>query len=164
MIKKLLALSVVFFAGCASLAPSVPEGYTGPLATLADTPRPETTSKGQIFALLEIDGAAVDNSFQASHRASANQGPTLRMVPFERKLPAHAMKVRIRGSHITGMPIHEIASRAVGKFYEVEGVVDFVPVADARYAVVGKLDKEGSSVWIEDAATHQPVTDKVVAK
>ena len=74
------------------------------------------------------------------------------------------MKVKLRGSHATGMPIHEIASRAMGTFFEVEGVVDFTPQADKRYRVVGTLSKADSAVWIEDEANHQPVTAKVSAQ
>lgn len=85
----------------------------------------------------------------------------IRLEVTERLIPAQAMKVKLRGGHATAMPIHEFASRAMGTFFEVEGVVDFAPQADKRYRVVGTLSKADSAVWIEDEVTRQPVTAKV---
>ncbi len=71
------------------------------------------------------------------------------------------MKVKLRGSHATAAPIHAIFSQASGSFYSVEGVTDFTPVPGGNYVVKGELNKDGSSVWIEDVGTHRPVTQKV---
>ena len=42
----------------------------------------------------------------------------------------------------------------------VEGSIEFVPAADARYVVRGEIGPEGSVVWLEDGATHAVVTRK----
>lgn len=44
----------------------------------------------------------------------------------------------------------------------VDGKVDFVPAAGAQYVVRGQISASGSTVWIEDAATHQVVDRKFV--
>lgn len=157
--------SMVLLAGCANYKP-VPDNYTGSVATVADTGMRESrsTSKAQIFSMIAVDGQAIDNAFTDSRAASANQGPTITLRLTERRIPVRTMKVTLKASHATGAPIHEFASRAAGTFFSVEGVVDFSPRADTRYVVKGVLakGKGESSVWIEDAVTHEVVTDKVI--
>jgi len=45
----------------------------------------------------------------------------------------------------------------------VEGSVDFVPAANARYVVRGEITPEGSSVWLEDDASHEVIVRKFMA-
>jgi hypothetical protein len=45
-----------------------------------------------------------------------------------------------------------------GTFWSVEAELDFTPEADKVYVVKGKLEKDASTVWIEDAVSGQPVT------
>lgn len=160
MKKLLVTIAIATLAGCASYKP-IPDNYTGPIATVADSGKSEDSTKAQIFALTEIDGHSISDSFLTSQRASYGQGASLRLELTERQVPARPMKVKIRGSHATGAPIHEMASRALGTFFEVEGVVEFTPQADKRYKVVGTLSKSKSAVWIEDEATEQAVTPKI---
>ncbi|MGC4060725.1 MAG: hypothetical protein QM749_07720 [Aquabacterium sp.] len=160
MKNLLTSLAIVTLAGCATYKP-IPENYAGPIATVIDSGKYEDSTKAQIFAITEIDGHSIRDSFSTSHQASYGQGATLRLELTERQVPARVMKVKIRGSHATGAPIQELASKAIGTFFEVEGVVEFNPQADKRYIVVGVLSKQDSAVWIEDEATHQPVTPKV---
>jgi hypothetical protein len=161
--RTALLILTLTLAGCAAYNP-VPKDYTGPLASIADSGWPEDFSKAQIFAAVEIDGHFIEDSFELSRRASHGQGPVLRLMLASRQIPAQPLKVRIRGSHATGMPIHEFASRALGTFFEVEGVVEFRPQPNGSYRVAGSLAKEGSRVWIEDAATSLPVTEKIADK
>lgn len=161
--KILLFLAVATLAGCATYKP-VPDNYAGAIANLADSGKPESASKAQIFSAMEIDGHAIKDSFSTSRQASTGHGDLLRLSMAERQVPAHPMKVKIRGSHATGAPIHELLSRARGTFFEVEGVVDFNPQPDGQYKVVGALSKTDSTVWIEDESTHQPVTEKVSSR
>lgn len=163
LLSALLLATLFSITGCASYKP-IPQNYTGPIATVSDSGMAEDGSKAQIFALSAIDGHSIQDSFLTTRQASYGKGATIRMEVTERLIPAQAMKVKLRGSHITGMPIHEFASRAMGTFFEVEGVVDFTPQADKRYRVVGTLSKSDSSVWIEDELTRQPVTSKVSAQ
>jgi hypothetical protein len=45
----------------------------------------------------------------------------------------------------------------------VEGSVEFTPVPNARYVVRGRIDAQGSSVWLEDDATHATIGQKFTA-
>ncbi len=150
-------------ASCATYKP-VPEGYTGPVAVISDSGFAESGSKAQIFALVEVDGNSIDNSFAASARASQGQGFALTTRYVSRPIPAAPMKVKLKGSHTTAAPIQAIFSQAAGSFFSVEGVTDFTPASGGRYVVKGELSKDQSSVWIEDAATNRPVTEKVMSK
>lgn len=160
--RTFLLCTAVLFAACATYEP-VPKDHQGPTASVRDTGFSEDRTKAQMFALLEVDGNGVRNAFGASASASDGQGAALTTVYPERKVPVRPMKVRLRGSHATGAPIHAIASQIAGTFFTVDGTVDFTPKADGRYAVKGTLTKERSSVWIEDVETGQPVT-AVVSK
>lgn len=160
MKKVLLACSVLVLASCATYKP-IPDNYKGPIATVADSGEPESASKGRVFALTKIDGNPVMDSFEATRQRSYGRGALVTLEITERQMPARPMQVTLRGAHVTGAPIHELASRAMGTFFEVEGVVEFKPEADKRYKVVGKLSKDLSEVWIADESTNQPVTAKV---
>jgi hypothetical protein len=47
--------------------------------------------------------------------------------------------------------------------HRVEGSVEFVPAAGGPYVVRGDIGPEGSSVWLEDDATHAVVGRRFVA-
>jgi hypothetical protein len=164
VIRKILSIAAIataaIVAGCANYDP-IPKGYTGPTAQVVDTATQEDSHKAQIFAVLEIDGHPVNNAFIETEKASHNKGLTLLARSWGRSVPVKPMQLKIRASHTTGAPIHEIFSRAAGTFYSVEGVVDFTPVEAHDYIVKGNLAKDGSAVWIEDMATGEAVTKKV---
>lgn len=155
-----LAITVLALTGCASFEP-VPAGYSGPTASVRDTGFSEDGTKAQIFALVEIDGNRTPNAFGASANASHGRGAALTTVFTARVVQAKPMKVTLRGSHTTGMPIHAMASQLAGTFFSVEGTVDFAPKPGGRYVVKGELKKEKSAVWIEDEATGETATAKV---
>jgi hypothetical protein len=157
-----LVVCAALLVGCATYQP-VPKDYTGPTAAVRDTGFSEDGTKAQMFALMEVDGNRIANAFGASANASYGRGASLTTVYPERQVQVRAMKVRLQGSHATGAPIHAMASQLAGTFFSVDGVVDFTPKPNGRYAVKGELKKDKSSVWIEDIETGQPVT-AIVAK
>ncbi|MES2840666.1 MAG: hypothetical protein V4794_10335 [Pseudomonadota bacterium] len=159
----LAALLAVTLVGCAAYQP-IPPGYVGPVATVSDSGFAEDGTKAQLFVLAEVDGNGIPNSFGASAGASYGKGFALTTRVVDRQVPAKPMKVKLRASHTTGAPIQAMFSQAAGTFFSVDGVVDFTPKADGKYVVKGELKKEGSSVWIEDANTNQPVTEKILKK
>lgn len=163
MKKTAAILLLLLLASCATYKP-VPEGYSGPTAYITDSGRAEDGRKAQIFALTDIDGNRIMNSFWASTNASQGQGFALTVVISNRQVPAKPMKVTLKGSHATAAPIHAMASQMAGTFFSVEGTVDFSPQPDGKYAVRGELKKDASAVWIEDVATGQPVTEKIVGR
>jgi hypothetical protein len=164
--KKCLAalFAAATLASCATYQP-VPEGYAGPTANVRDTGGyVDGWTKGQAFSVTEVDGQTIMNSFWASDKASKGQGFNLSLELQERRLPIRPMKVTLRGSHITGAPIHAMAAKAAGTYFSVEGVVSFMPQADMQYLVKGELKRGESAVWIEERDTGKVVTEKVVER
>jgi hypothetical protein len=162
LLRLPIALAALL-AGCAT-APSVPEGYSGPRATLQDTGTYEDGSKAIVFIALEIDGRSIQNTVRASQSASYGKGFALTLRHISRDIPARPLTVKLRGTHVTAAPIHEIASRVAGTFFSVEGDVSFSPEDGKLYYVTGELTKAKSCVWIEDRATNAAVVNKVCTK
>lgn len=150
-------------AACQGFQP-VPEGFTGPVAVITDSGERVSGSKAALFVVQQVDGNAIDDSFGASAGASRNQGFALNMVVVNRKVPVRPMKLRLHGGYATGAPIQGIFDQLTGSDLSVDGVVDFTPVAGGSYIVMGTLAKDGSSIWIQDQATGQPVTPKITGK
>jgi hypothetical protein len=160
--KKLLA-SLAFtllLTGCATVSKPVPDGYTGPVVSLADTGVREDGSKGRFFAAVEIDGSPIQNALRESRMASSGQGFSLTTLYTTRDIPVRPMKVKLIATHQTAAPIQEIAGRVAGTFFSIDGTVAFSPTAGRRYEVTGELKKEKSCVWIADAESKAPVTEK----
>ncbi|MBV8503444.1 MAG: hypothetical protein JO006_17215 [Paucibacter sp.] len=159
MIRRFLILCLsIAVAGCATYAPSVPAGYTGPRAQLDDSAQTQSGSRADFFVVEQLDGAGVDNSLNETVRR--NQGRGMSMTPYFISRPLIAekpIKVSIRGRTHYAAPIQELT----GTVYQVKGIVEFTPKANGRYAVVGELSESKSAVWIEDAETHQMVGQKV---
>ena len=165
MMRRLsCAVAILALAACTTLHEPVPDGFKGPTAELSDTVVSDDDTKAQFFVVLEIDGKPVSDSIYETRKAGDGTGLLLTIREVSRAVPVALMKVRLVGRHETATASQAIASRIAGSYFAVEGVVDFTPVAGARYVVKGELAKDGSSVWIEDAATKKPVTDKVRSK
>lgn len=150
-----------------ALAPGGSLNYavtTQAVATIADSWNSEGSKKAQLFMVTEVDGQAIQNSDTESSSLSKGAGARLYVAITTRDVPAKPLKLKLVATHTTGAPIHGLFSQAAGTFYSVSGVVDFTPMADGKYVVKGVLKKDGSSVWIEDAATGQVVTEKIVER
>ena len=159
------ALALLLIAGCAHQAyQPVASDSTEPSASVADTVNWVNTKRAQTFIVQSVDGHRIANSMDAGQAASRNHGAALTVPKVERQLPLRAMQLTLEGRDIAAMPIVELLGSISGRYHSVEGVVQFTPMADHRYAVVGTLGKESSSIWIEDIETHAPVTEKVTSK
>lgn len=162
MIRRFAILCLALLAaGCATYSPSVPEGYTGPRAQLDDAITTSGNSKSDFFVVEQIDGASVDNSLYETRRK--NQGRGMNMTPYVISRPLVAgkpIKVLVRGRTDYAMPIQALT----GTVFQVKGLVEFTPQANARYIVRGTLGDNYSAVWIEEAESKQPVGQKVEVK
>ena len=158
------AFAAVSLAGCATPYQPIPEGYSGPRANIADTVMIRSSSVANVFAIVQVDGNDIANAFRASEGASRGRGFALTALIAKRDLPAKPMRLTLLGHPITGAPIQAMAMQLGGTYYEVGGTIDFTPQSGVFYIVRGELKKEGSSIWIEDTATGQPVTEKILTK
>ncbi len=157
-------LVILALHGCAARYTPVSEGYTGPTAEVADSARPGSGMKSEIFAMTKVDDHEIQNSFDVSgpERSGWRTALTTRVVA--RPVPATPMKVKLVGSHIHIDNMRAILGDIAGTSFSVNGTVDFTPAPGGKYLVKGELKKGASSVWIEDRATGLPVTEKIVEK
>jgi hypothetical protein len=76
-LKTLVAtVALILIAGCASYKP-VPDGYAGPVASVADSGGLDAGQKAQLYVLSEVDGHKISESFSASQQASRGLGAGL---------------------------------------------------------------------------------------
>jgi hypothetical protein len=158
-----LALSLLL-SGCATVAPSVPETYKGPVVQLSDTGMQDGGTKATFFLVSAIDGREIQNSLRETRSASYGQGFALSARYTSRQVPVASMKVKLIGTHQVAAPIHEIALRIAGSFWSVVGITEFLPIEGKSYVVTGELKKEESCVWIAESESKQVVTEKVCTK
>lgn len=151
------AVLALLISGCA-LQPAVAPGYAGSIATVRDSGQHEDSDKGQIFALVALDGRPIAQSFHASAAASDGLGGALRLVLSERRVSTHPVRATLRASHATGTLHHALGSRLVRSFWSFETEVDFAPQPNHVYVVRGTLSARDSTLWIEDADSGEPVT------
>ncbi len=152
-----LFLGVLFsvtLAGCVTNP-----AYKGPTARLSGLGQVEDAVTMRWFTVAEM--ATEDNLGAACPVLQAGQA--VRPECVGGLIAARPMKVKLRATHVSDTPTAELARRAKGRFFAVEGVVDFSPEPGGEYLVNGVLSKSGSSVWIEDVMTKQPVTQVLTA-
>ena len=102
------------------------------------------------FRLTAIDGWPVDRA--------ANQDPskTLGVDSVNKVEAGHAVRVEFEGLTRYRNSVKTLFWATHG----VDGSVEFVPAVDARYVVRGEIGEGGSSVWLENDATHEVVVRK----
>lgn len=159
MIRHLSYLVVaLFLAGCTTYSPSVPENYSGPLAQLDDSAKTYSSMKADLFFVEEINGVKVDNTLDVTRLSNHGRGAVMTPYIITRPVVAgETLKVGVKGRTHFAAPILAMA----GTVYQVKGVVEFMPQANGKYTVRGEFGEKYSSIWIEDAATGQPVGNKV---
>jgi hypothetical protein len=152
---RLAALSIplltLALAGCQAFAPE-PDVATLPHASVAGTHVDVSDDRIDTFRALEINGHQV--------LVLSDQPAKLIGIDAVNLVPA-GRDVRIE---IEGFAFYRNTVRRL--FWDpmhVEGAVEFVPVAGATYILRGSVAPEVSSVWIEDAATHEVVGRKLSA-
>lgn len=153
----LLALGALL-AACTSNP--IPEGYTGPTAHINDSWTALSERAADIFYLAAIDGRQIQNDLAVTAGANYGNGFSLTPYGYGRDVPARAATFTIVGRTHYAAPILEMTNR----IFEVRGDIQFAPEPNRSYVVKGKLGNDYSAVWIEDAATGQPVGPKVEVK
>lgn len=154
---RFAALALLPLAGCVATAPTVPAGYTGPIAYVRDIGKPIGAGRAEVFYVVEIDGRAIHDSAAQTRKNSAGQGRNLSLSMLTHTVPAGRMRLKIVAQHATAAPIEEMAMRARDQYREVAREVEFTPKPNGRYRVSGSLQTP-PQVWIEDEATGERVT------
>ena len=157
--RHLVALSgaITLLSGCASFAPPVPEGYSGPVAIIKDSVKPASQSKADFFYISELDGRRIEDS--RIRTLTVNRGRGFNMVPevIERNVPAQKATFTLVGRTEYAAPILALTNTV----YQVTGKVTFAPETYRHYVVRGELGENYSAVWIEEEGTGKTVGEKI---
>lgn len=141
----LLVLVSIVLSGCATFHPSIPEGYSGPIATIKDSEKRIDGGKADMFYLSHVDGKEIRSSRTATISASHGLGNTLKTVLLENEVPTGSHVFSIVGKTVYAMPIRALT----GTVYEVKGDIEFSPLTNGKYIVKGILAEEKCAVWVE---------------
>lgn len=142
-------------AGCA--APSVPEGYDGPRAIIADSTQQRAWIGVDYFVLQAIDDRVIRDSMDAS--IGYGNRPIISSTAIRREVPSQRASFKIAGVTRYATALEELRNPA----YSITGMVHFMPEPDGQYVVRGELSERRQAVWIEDARTGA-VMDRTIEK
>lgn len=161
--SRKIVLTVALLAplsGCATFAPSVPEGYSGPVAIIKDSVKSHSRSKADFFYLSEINGQPIENS--RVRTLQRNQGRGFNMSPFvvERNVPAQQATFTLVGRTEYAAPILALTNTV----YQVSGKITFTPEKYRNYVVRGELGESYSAVWLEDESDGKTIGERIEVK
>ncbi len=152
---RLAALSTTIIAaalaGCQAFAPE-PDIATLPHAAVTDSHVDVTADRIDTFRVLEVDGRRV---------LELGDQPIKKIGHDFSYLLAAGRPVRVEVEALASY--NNTMRRMFWDPMHVQGVIQFVPAADAKYVVHGAVTPELSTVWIENDATHEVVGAKVSA-
>ena len=142
----LISVVMITLAGCATYKP-VPDGYSGPTASIKDTYVNKTATSAHYFELNKVNGKYVSSSFGETRGRNYGRGMIFDPVMVEREVLPEEQVFTIVG-HVF-FPTD--AQLLFGNTLKVEGTVKFVPEAGETYLVRGSISESISEVWIENS-------------
>ena len=145
----LLATSCLALAACQGLGGSQ-DGAPRTYASVAGSHVDDGSGRVDTFRVTEIDGHPVGRSEEPSK--------TLGVDAVNRVDAGRQVHVEFEGLTRYRNP----AKTLFWDPHRVVGSVDFVPVAQGRYVVRGDIGQDGSTVWLEDDASHEVIVRKFV--
>lgn len=156
--RLFLVSAALALAGCAHYAPSVPENYAGPRASLEDSAKAYGSSKADFFVVESINGAAVDHSLNETLRRNRGRGMYMEPYFIPRAVVAgQPVVVGLKGRTHYAAPILVLTNDV----FQVTGTTEFTPLPGKKYVVRGRLEETYSAIWVEDAESGELVGRKV---
>jgi hypothetical protein len=150
-----LSASIV---GCATTEKSVPETYSGPIATVTDSGQVQSTRLVHIFEMTKVDGRALEGSRVATLRRNYGRGMNQTPVILSNPVPAGELRVSLAAATVYAAPILEFTNPTC----RVKGETRFTAEPNGQYRVTGSLTSQQCAVWIEDIETNAVVSEKIV--
>jgi len=160
--RKIFALlvSTSVLTGCATYKPTIPDGYTGPRASIKDTVKVYSVSKADFFYVSHVNSNEIENSRIKTRIENYGRGMYMNPVVLQHKIPAQSATLSIVGRTEYAAPILALTNPV----YEVKGVVDFTPENNKTYAVRGELGRDYSVIWVEEEGSNIVVGKKIEVK
>jgi hypothetical protein len=144
-------IAAAVLAGCQAFAPE-PDVASLPHGAVTDSHIDVTDDRVDTFRVLEINGRRV---------LELGDQPIKKIGHDFTNLVAAGRPARIEVEGFASY--YNTARRMFWNPMHVQGIVQFVPSADARYVLRGTVTPDLSSVWIENEATHEVVGAKISA-
>lgn len=153
----ILGLSQLALVGCVTHTPAIEGYWDGPTADVTDTMFNESKRRADFCVMESLDGRLINNSISDTKNRTQGKGLTLYPYVTTRSIKVHPMEVTLLCSTVHAADILAIGHETLS----VSGTVHFEPKENARYVVRGEPLEKGFSVWIEDQADGQVVTERV---
>lgn len=155
-----IASLALLLGGCATLEPATPADYTGPTVNVADQAVQVSGHLLHVFEMTQVDGRRLATTSMATVRANQGRGFSVAPVALTNDLPLRPARVRLLATTQYAAPILAMTNPTC----QAQGDVDFTPEAGKAYRVAGRIAADACEAWIEDMATKQPVTAKVIGR
>lgn len=160
MKAALLLGPMLLLAGCAGFEAATPPDYLGPTVNVADQAVPVSGQLLHVFEMTQVDGRRLATTSMATVRANQGRGFSVAPVALSNELPQRPARVQLQATTQYAAPILAMTHPTC----RTQGEVSFAPEAGKTYRVAGRITAEACEAWIEDLATRQPMTDKVIGK
>jgi hypothetical protein len=151
--------AIALISGCATAYKPVPDGYTGPTASIKDSFNAISSSKVEFFYVEQVDGHEVANSRFGSLAANRGRGMYMNPVRVERPVPIKPVTLSIVARTEYAAPIlvltHEV--------FQVKGNLQFTPNPGKTYVVRGNLGETNAAVWLEEENSREVIGEKIQA-
>lgn len=154
------AFLLASLSGCATFAPSIPEGYSGPVSIVKDSVKPLSESKADFFYVSEINDQRIEDSRVRTLQQNRGRGFSMSPSVIERNVPARRATFTLVGRTEYAAPILALTNTV----YQVTGKITFAPETYRSYVVRGELGENYSAVWLEDEANGKVVGEKIEIK
>lgn len=154
------AVLLSFLGGCATFAPPVPEGYSGPVSIVKDSVKPLSESKANFFYVSEINDQRIEDSRVRTLQLNRGRGFSMSPSVIERNVPARRATFTLVGRTEYAAPILALTNTV----YQVSGKITFAPETYRSYVVRGELGENYSAVWLEDEADGKVIGEKIEIK
>jgi hypothetical protein len=147
MKRIMIVIVCIFLHGCVQYKPIIPSGYTGEIASIEDTLQRKGVG-AYVYCVSKIDGNPIPNAITNSLDASAGRGIHLSLVGENRNIPVKPLKITLTARVIHAAPVTSLFDSESNN--HLEGEIEFTPIKNMKYFVKGTLQKDATSIWIED--------------
>ncbi|WP_367874165.1 hypothetical protein [Luteolibacter sp. Populi] len=138
---------------------NLPEGYSGPVATIRGTAAQGNVFKGQSFRVTKVDGLEIAG--RGAVATPTGGGPVLAVREPQVQVLPKPVTLTLTGSTIYAADGPALVDSMIGGARHVSGDLSFTPKAGGEYRVKGILEKGSESVWLEEEKSGKLVGNKI---
>jgi hypothetical protein len=148
-------------AACAAGNP-LPNGYSGPIATVQDSGHFEDDHRAVLFYVAQFKSKSINQSYSETKHRNYGRGREMNLWTVERAVPAEKVRLLLEGKVLYPAPFEELVH--LNSMYSVAQVIELDAKPGAVYVVNGTLRNKDSQVWLEELKTKERVGTPISAK